>query len=206
MQVLVTNPTEMDATVPLRTPVGVVSEVITSPVNVQLANLGDKQPDLNRLHLPQDLLCDEQELLMDMMRYHADVFTWSEDGLVSADLVQYRIILHTNVPIAEPYRRTPPSSSSGGPGPHWRSGTTRHHWDQHIRLCGPNRRGEKEVWRFETLLRLSQVERTDSEGQVQPSQDRWMSRRRRPRRVQRLFNLGTVFLVSPDVRGWGGPA
>ena len=108
MQVLVTNPTEMDATVPLRTPVGVVSEVITTPVNVQLANLGDKQPDLSRLHLPQDLLCDEQELLMDMMRCHADVFTWSEDRLVSTDLVQYQIILHTNFPIAEPYRRIPP--------------------------------------------------------------------------------------------------
>ena len=108
MQVLVTNPTEMDATIPPRTRVGVVSEVITTPVTVQLANSGDNQPDFSRLHLPQDLPCDEQELLMDMLRRHSDVFAWSEDGLGSTDLVQHRIILHTDVPIAEPYRRIPP--------------------------------------------------------------------------------------------------
>ena len=102
MQVLVTNPTEMDATIPPRTRVGVVSEVITTPVTVQLANSGDNQPDFSRLHLPQDLPCDEQELLMDMLRRHSDVFAWSEDGLGSTDLVQHRIILHTDVPIAEP--------------------------------------------------------------------------------------------------------
>ena len=52
MQVLITNPIEMDATIPSRTRVGVVSEVITTPVTVQLANSGDKQPDFSRLHLP----------------------------------------------------------------------------------------------------------------------------------------------------------
>ena len=108
MQALVTNPTEMDATILPRTRFGVVSEVITNPVTVQLANSGDKQPDFSRLHLLQDLLCDEQELLMDMLRRHADVFAWSEDGLDFTDLVQHGIILLTDVPIAKPYRRIPP--------------------------------------------------------------------------------------------------
>ena len=98
----------MDATIPSRTRVGVASEVITTPVTVQLENSRDNQPDFSRLHLPQDLPCDEQELLMDMLRRHADVFAWSEDGLGSTDLVQHCIILHTDVPIAEPYRRIPP--------------------------------------------------------------------------------------------------
>ena len=45
---------------------------------------------------------------MEMLRRHADVFAWSEDGLGFTDLVQHRIILHSDVPIAEPYRGIPP--------------------------------------------------------------------------------------------------
>ena len=52
MQVLITNPTEMDTTIPPRTRVGVASEVITTPVTVQLENSRDNQPDFSRLHLP----------------------------------------------------------------------------------------------------------------------------------------------------------
>ena len=87
---------------------GVASEVIMAPVTVQLENSRDNQPDFSRLHLPQDLPCDEQELLMDMLRCHADVFAWSEDGLGSTDLVQHHIILHTDMLIAGPCRRIPP--------------------------------------------------------------------------------------------------
>ena len=36
------------------------------------------------------------------------MFAWSDDDLGSSDLVQHKIIHHTDVPIAEPYRRIPP--------------------------------------------------------------------------------------------------
>ncbi|RUS72498.1 hypothetical protein EGW08_019752 [Elysia chlorotica] len=108
MQVLVTNPTETDLVIPPRTSIGVVSSVVSSPVTLQLAGDTTATPDFDRLHLPRDLPKHQHEQLMELLRKHSDVFAWSDDDLGSTDLVQHRIMLHTDVPIAEPYRRIPP--------------------------------------------------------------------------------------------------
>ena len=108
MKVLVTNLTECDITIPPRTPIGVVSEVITTPVALHLAEAEELEPNFSRLQLPQDLPDEDQKLLDDLLKRHSDVFAWSNVDLGSSDLVQHKIILHTDVQIAEPYRRIPP--------------------------------------------------------------------------------------------------
>ncbi|GFR81340.1 Pol polyprotein [Elysia marginata] len=106
MQILVTNPNEESVTIPARTPIELIWEIIASPVTVQLAR-PEETPDFCRPHLPGDLQPEDQALLDDLLQMHSDVFAWKDNDLRATDHVHHKIVLHTDIPIVEPYRRIP---------------------------------------------------------------------------------------------------
>ena len=67
------------------------------------------ETDLDRLETNPDLAPGDAALLRDVLRRHHDCFAWSDLDLGVTNLIQHEIHLLHDTPIAQRYRRLPPS-------------------------------------------------------------------------------------------------
>ena len=65
--------------------------------------------DLSRIKEDPLATKQETEAIKKLVEKNADVFAWTEDQMGCTDLLKHRIVLTTDTPIAQSYRRIPPS-------------------------------------------------------------------------------------------------
>ena len=133
----VLNPTDEMLILPAKCVLGLVSEateakVSVNHVEVQSGGVGESckfhdksghvvcdgepklgkisvKPDLKLLNLHPDLKPVERLQIEALVTQYADVFAWSDLDLGFTDKVEHQIFLTDDTPIAQPYRRVPPS-------------------------------------------------------------------------------------------------
>ena len=106
-----------------RTVVGAICEanVISPTINLQYTSCGvevctgsptvAEQSELSRYKdmLPDGLPDDQRRALLQLLAKNSDVFAWTDLDLGYTEAVKHRIPVTSEVPIAQPYRRIPPS-------------------------------------------------------------------------------------------------
>lgn len=65
--------------------------------------------DLSRIYEDPLATAEETEAIRKLVAENADVFAWSDDQMGCTGILKHRIVLTTDVPTAQPYRRFPPS-------------------------------------------------------------------------------------------------
>ena len=65
--------------------------------------------DLNRLQQDPSAPEEERKAIRRLVEANADVFSWSDDQMGCTGLLKHRIVLTTDTPTSQPYRRIPPS-------------------------------------------------------------------------------------------------
>ena len=110
-RVAVVNITEEPVNVPGRSTIGLISAA--QPCMVNLVEAEKEQPEAND---KVDRLCDDPSLtpeqrskLKAFIQANEDSFSWDDDELGYTDLLPHRIVLTSDRPVAQPYRRIPPT-------------------------------------------------------------------------------------------------
>jgi len=115
-RVAVANITPHHIRIPGRTRLGIVSRATPASVDIDDGQVGRKNSDssdstdkfaslVNNPHLTPG----EQGRLRALLEENEDVFAWSDEDLGCTDLLKHRITLKSDIPVAQPYRRIPPS-------------------------------------------------------------------------------------------------
>ena len=104
-----------DDTVQLRPrhKLGILSPAAIAKVQLIESDSPLNAPDVHGIDLSrikEDPLATKQETeaIKKLVENNADVFAWTEDQMGCTDLLKHRIVLTTDTPIAQPYRRIPP--------------------------------------------------------------------------------------------------
>ena len=104
------NPTDEDIIVPSKARLGLLQLATIAHVAVTTED-SDKPPtvDMSKINFGDNLLESQQKQLESLISANADVFAWRDDQLGLCDLLQHRIVVTSDNPTAQPYRRLPPS-------------------------------------------------------------------------------------------------
>ncbi|GFN74261.1 Pol polyprotein, partial [Plakobranchus ocellatus] len=105
----IANPTGFDIVIPSRAKIGLLQPARQTTVNLCKAQQGKQSNGLANLDINPDLSEGEREALDKLLKQNRDVFACKDDELGCTDLLKHRIILTSDIPVAQPYRRIPPS-------------------------------------------------------------------------------------------------
>ena len=110
--VAVTNLTNETISIPARSPIGLISTAQPCMVNLVGVDEGedsDMEVRINNMCGDQNLTPDQRQKLREFINQNADSFAWDDDKLGYTELLPHRITLTTDRPVAQPYRRIPPT-------------------------------------------------------------------------------------------------
>ena len=111
--VAVANMTEETIVVPRRTVIGVISAVQIRVVNLVEEGSGTKETSrtekLAKLIGDADLTQNQYAQLEEFLKKNEDSFAWGDNELGFTDLLPHRITLTSDQPVAQRYRRIPPT-------------------------------------------------------------------------------------------------
>ncbi|GFS23840.1 Pol polyprotein [Elysia marginata] len=65
--------------------------------------------DLSRIQLDPSAPPEERKAIERLVKDNADVFSWSDDQMGCTGLLKHKIVLTSDIPTAQPYRRIPPA-------------------------------------------------------------------------------------------------
>ena len=89
-------------------------KIQSATVSAVHANPSNDSPpssvDLSKFPFPDDMPHEHRSCLERLIRENADIFSWSDMDLGFTNLVEHRIVLTTDEPIAQPSRRIPPQA------------------------------------------------------------------------------------------------
>ena len=114
------NPTDQDIILPPRARIGLVQPATVAQVSLTTPEADDSPSvpeecspspliDLSKITLPDTLSPQEKGKILKLVEDNADVFAWKEDQLGLCDMLQHKISVTSETPVAQPYRRIPPS-------------------------------------------------------------------------------------------------
>ena len=109
--VAVANITDEIIRIPGRTTIGLISSAQPRLVNLiettEEAKMGEDKFD--RLTGDPDLTAEQKARLREFLEKNEDSFAWDDDELGYTDLLPHKITLISDRPVAQPYRRIPPT-------------------------------------------------------------------------------------------------
>ena len=114
-QVAVANMTSEDIQLPGRTPIGLVSSASLHVVNLVEEGTTQQQVDIteaekwSRLKWDDSLSLEQRKRLEEFLRKNDESFAWDDGELGYTNLLPHRITLTTQQPVAQRYRRIPPT-------------------------------------------------------------------------------------------------
>ena len=108
LPVTLMNPTDEDILIPPKTKIGLIEPASVANVSVVTEDSKSVEVDFSKFPLGGDLSPEERSNLEALVTANSDVFAWSEDQLGLCDLLQHRIVVTSDQPTAQPYRRLPP--------------------------------------------------------------------------------------------------
>ena len=105
----IANPTDFDVIIPSRAKIGLLQPARQTTVDLCVASTGTSLKGLINLDINSNLEETEKGALESLLQENQDIFACRDDELGCTDLLQHRITLSSDKPIAQPYRRIPPS-------------------------------------------------------------------------------------------------
>ena len=110
--VAVANVTDETISIPARTAIGLISTAQPCMVNLMGAEeeeVSDMEVRIDKMCGDQNLTAEQRRKLKTFIQQNADSFAWDDDKLGYTDLLPHKITLTTDRPVAQPYRRIPPT-------------------------------------------------------------------------------------------------
>ena len=105
----IANPTDFDVIIPSRAKIGLLQPARQTTVDLCVASTDTSLKGLINLDINSNLEETEKEALESLLQENRDIFACRDDEMGCTDLLQHRITLSSDKPIAQPYRRIPPS-------------------------------------------------------------------------------------------------
>ena len=94
-----------------KTTIGMMTPATQMSVNLTYAKepgFQEEQDKFSRLKINPDLTKEEQDKLLEFIKKNEDAFAWSDDDFGCTELMKHNIVLTSEVPVAQAYRRIPP--------------------------------------------------------------------------------------------------